>query len=61
MLLLTNNTYHCNVHIDPDTIALLPEDGDLTGLCSTSLESSADYQELPPLQGVALHTSKALI
>ena len=32
--LLDNNIYYHNVRIDPNAIALLPEDGDLTGLCS---------------------------
>ena len=50
--LLTNNIYYRNVHIDPDALALLLEDGDLTGLCSTTLESSADEEELPSPQDV---------
>ena len=41
-----------NVRIDPDAIAVLPEDGDLTGLHSMTLESSDDDQELPSLQDV---------
>ena len=41
--LLANNIYH-NVHIDSDALALLPEDGNLTGLCSMTLESSDDDQ-----------------
>ena len=36
--LLTNNIYYCNVRIDSDALALLPEDGNLTGLCSMTLE-----------------------
>ena len=36
----------------PDAIAVLPEDGDLTGLHSMTLESSDDDQELPSLQDV---------
>ena len=50
--LLANNIYYRNVHIDSDALALLPEDGDLTGLCSTTLESSNDDQELSPPQDV---------
>ena len=43
--LLTNNIYYRNVCIDSDALALLPEDGNLTGLCSTTLESSDDGHE----------------
>ena len=50
--LLANNIYYRNVCIDPDALALLPEDGDLTGLCSMTLESSDDDQELPSPQDV---------
>ena len=50
--LLANNIYYRNVRIDPDAIAVLPEDGDLTGLHSMTLESSDDDQELPSLQDV---------
>ena len=42
--LLANNIYYRNVHIDSDALALLPEDGNLTGLCSMTLESSDDDQ-----------------
>ena len=48
--LLTNNIYYCNVRIHSDALALLPEDGDLTGLCCMTLESSDDDQELSPPQ-----------
>ena len=52
--LLTNNIYYRNVHID--AIAVLPEDGDLTGLHSMTLESSDDDQELPSLRtSLSLH------
>ena len=60
--LLANNIYYRNVRIDPDAFALLPENGDLTGLCSMTLESSDDDQmtlessdddqELSPTQDV---------
>ena len=50
--LLANNIYYRNVRIDPDALALLPEDKDLTGLCSMTLETSDDNQELPSLQDV---------
>ena len=49
--LLANNIYYRNICIDLDTLALLPEDGDLAGLCSMALESSDD-QELPSPQDV---------
>ena len=45
--MVAKNIYYCNNCIDPDALALLPEDRDLTGLCSITLESSADDQELP--------------
>ena len=40
--LLANNIYY---RIDSDALALLPEDGNLTGLCSMTLESSDDGHE----------------
>ena len=49
--LLANNIYCHNVRIDPDAIAVLPEDGDLTGLHSMTLEFSDD-QELASPQDV---------
>ena len=50
--LLANNIYYRNVWIDSDAIAVLPEDGNLTGLHSMTLESSDDDQELPSSQDV---------
>ena len=49
---LVNNIYYRNVHIDSDALAMLPEDGNLAGLCSMTLESSDDDQELSPPQDV---------
>ena len=50
--LLANNIYYRNIRIDPDAIfAVLPEDGDLTGLRSMTLELSDD-QEFPSPQDV---------
>ena len=46
--LLANNIYYRNIRIDPDALALLPEDGDLTGLRSVTVET--DDQETPPAQ-----------
>ena len=40
--------YH--VSINPHALALLPEDGDISGLCSMTLESSDDDQELSSAQ-----------
>ena len=49
--LLANNIYYRNIRIDPDALALLPEDGDITGLCSVTLNSpGASDQETPPTQ-----------
>ena len=44
--LLANNKYYRSVRIDPDALALLPEDGDLTGLRSVTLETTDDPE--PP-------------
>ena len=58
--LLANNVYYRNIRIDPDTLALLPEDGDITGLCSVTLESpGASDQEMPPTQGEDVNPYKA--
>ena len=50
--LLANNIYYRNICIDSYALALLPEDMDLTGLCSMTLESSDDDQELPSPQDI---------
>ena len=50
--MVAKNVYYCNNCIDPDSLALLPGDRDLTGLCSITLESSADDQELPSPQDI---------
>ena len=42
------------VRIDPDALPLLPEDGDLTGLCSMTLESSSILAYLH--KTIALHS-----
>ena len=47
--LLANNIYYRNFRIDPDALALLPEDGDLTSLRSVTVETND--QEIPPPQG----------
>ena len=48
--LLANNIYYHHVSINPHALALLPEDGDISGLCSMTLESSDDDQELSSAQ-----------
>ena len=48
--LLGNNQYYRNVCINPDALALLPEDENLTGLNSVTLDSAADDQEPPSSQ-----------
>ena len=40
-----NNRYYLNVRINLDALALLPEDGNLTGLRSVTLDSTIDNQE----------------
>ena len=47
--LLANNIYYHHVSINPHALALLPGDGDISGLCSMTLESSYD-QELSSAQ-----------
>ena len=45
--LLDNNKYYRNIHINHDALAMLPEDGDLTGLLTVSLNSNADTDTTP--------------
>ena len=46
--LLVNNVYYHNIAINHEALALLPEDGDFTGLCSMAVEcSDDDEQEMP--------------
>ena len=44
--LLANNQYYRSVQINCDALALLPEDGNLTGLRSVTLDSIADDSEV---------------
>ena len=37
--LVANNVYYRNVHIDPDVVAELPENGDLSGLYTVILNT----------------------
>ena len=48
--LLANNRYYLNVRINLDALALLPEDGNLTGLHSVTLDSTIDDPEPLPVQ-----------
>ena len=41
-IMVTNNIYYHHVSINPHTLALLPEDDNISGLCSVTLESSDD-------------------
>ena len=50
--LLANNQYYRSVQINSDTLALLPEDGNLTGLRSVTLDSVADDSEAPSVEDV---------
>ena len=44
--LLADNIYYRNIRIDPDALAVLPEDGDFTGLCSVTVETKDQEQHL---------------
>ena len=48
--LLANNKYYRGVRLNPDALALLPEDGNLTGLHSVTLNTTSDDTELPSTQ-----------
>ena len=48
--LLANNVYYHNIPINHDALAVLPEDGDLTGLCSLAVEFCDEDQEMPAAQ-----------
>ena len=50
--LLANNKYYRSVRINPDALALLPEDGNLTGLRSVTLDSTTEEQATPSTQDV---------
>ena len=50
--LLANNTYYHNIRIDPDALALLPEDGSLSGLRSMRVNSPPDDSKVPSAQDV---------
>ena len=48
--LVANNKYYHSVRINPDALAMLPEDGDLSGLHSVTLGSTDDETGSPSLQ-----------
>ena len=45
--LLANNKYYRSIHINHEALAMLPEDGDLSGLHSVTLNSTEEDMELP--------------
>ena len=48
------------IHIDPDALALLPEDGDVSGLRSMTVDSPPDNAEVPSAQYVDPYDAKPL-
>ena len=48
--LIENNKYYRSVTIDSDTLALLPEDGDISGLCAVTLDTPDEDQPIVNLQ-----------
>ena len=59
--MLANNV---NIHIDPDALALLPEDSDVSGLSSMTVDSHPDNVEVPSTQDVDpydAHLSKTVV
>ena len=62
--LLANNVYYRNIHTDPDALALLPEDGDVSGLRSMTVDSPPDSAEVPSAKDVDpydAHLSKTFV
>ena len=47
-----HNIYNSNINISEEAFTILPEDGDLTGLCSVIIDSSTSDEEEPPAQDV---------
>ena len=47
---LIGNNYYRSVNIDSDTLAQPPEDGDITGLCSVTLDTPDEEEEPPATQ-----------
>ena len=48
--LLDNKKYYRNTHINADALAMLPEDGDLTGLLTISVNTTNEDTGTPPAQ-----------
>ena len=48
--LIQNNKYYRSVTIDSDALALLPEDGDISGLCAVTLDTPDEDQPIVNLQ-----------
>ena len=48
--LVANNKYYRSVHINHETLAMLPEDGDVSGLHSVPLDSTEEDSESPSTQ-----------
>ena len=51
-----HNRYYCNVRMNHATLALLPDDGNLSGLRSVTLSCTADDNKALPSQGVDPYT-----
>ena len=49
--LQTNNVYYHNININPDALILLPEDGDLSGLTSVTIDPTASHEISPQEHG----------
>ena len=58
----TFTKYH-NVSINYNALATLPEDGDLSGMCTMTLEPSEDEQEVsaPTMPILQEHSSSLLL
>ena len=50
--LVANNTYYHNIHIDPEVLAQLPEDGNLSGLCTVNLETTPSSEQDPSQEDI---------
>ena len=43
--LVRNNVYYCNINISPEVLSLLPKNGNLTSLCSITIDSHMSGKE----------------
>ena len=50
--LVANNTYYHNIHIDPEVLAQLPEDGNLSDLCTVNLETTPSSEQDPSQEDI---------